>query len=55
MNFDKESKFEDFFFFFFFFLGGGGGRVGEEREGEEGDSTEKNNRFSLIFLCSCSI
>ena len=44
MNFDKESKFEDFFW--------GGG---EERGGEEGDSNQKkentkNNRYSLFFL-----
>ena len=41
MNFDKESKSEDFFFFF---LGGGGGGGGGGPK-----HTKKNNRYSLIF------
>ena len=53
MDFDKESKSEDFFFFFFFFCGGGGVGGGEKGSGE-GDSNQrkentKNNRYSLIF------
>ena len=57
MNFDKESKSEDFFFFW---GGGGGGGAGgaEEREGGGGrgfqpkkKKTQKNNRYSLI-LCA---
>ena len=36
MNFDKESKFEDFFFW-----GGGGGGGGE------GDSNRKKNRIGI--------
>ena len=42
MNFDKESKSEDFFFFFFFFLGGGGG--------ERGRGFRPEKRFSLFFF-----
>ena len=42
MNFDKESKSEDFFFFFFFFLGGGGGR--ERRREEEEDSNQNKKK-----------
>ena len=43
MNFDQESKSEDFFFFFF---GGGGG----ERGGIPTKSKQnKNNRYLLIF------
>ena len=40
MNFDKESKSEDFFFFF---LGGGGGG------GNGRGVLTKTNRYSLIF------
>ena len=51
MNFDRESKSEDFFFlfFFFFFVLGGGWGWGE-RGGEVGGSNrKKTNRYSLIF------
>ena len=49
MNFDKESKSEDFFFFF-----GGGGGGGEGVGGGEGfqpkkKENTKSNRYSLIF------
>ena len=55
MNFDKESKSEEFFS-----RGGGvgGGGVGVGRGFEpkkENTKNTKNNRYSLIFLCSCSI
>ena len=48
MNFDKESKSEDFF------LGGGWGWGEWEERGEEGDFNRKkkltkNNRYTLIF------
>ena len=48
MNFDKESKSEDFFLW-------GGGGVGERKEGGGGGvPTEKKktqkNRYSLIFV-----
>ena len=50
MNFDKESKSEDFFF------GGGGEGGGREKRGRKGVPAEKkentkNNRYSLI-LCA---
>ena len=46
MNFDKESKFEEFFFF----LGGGGGERRKREGRERGIPTgEKNNRYSLIY------
>ena len=45
MNFDKESKSEDFFFF----LGGGGGG-GRGEGGGGGFQPEKNNRYS--FFCA---
>ena len=47
MNFDKESKSEDFF------QGGGGGGVWGEREGGVSNRRKENtkkNRYSLIFV-----
>ena len=50
MNFDKESKFEDFFFFFFFFLGGGGGGGLEKNgRGRRGIQPKKTIGFRLFF------
>ena len=46
MNFDQESKSEDFFFFFFF---GGGGGGGGRRGGGRGIPTKKNSRYLVIF------
>ena len=47
--FDKESKSEDFF------VGGGGGGGGRGVEEEEKGISDRKNRYSLTFLCSCSI
>ena len=54
MNFDKESKSEEKKNFFFW-GGGGGGGGGREGEGVSDSTEKKNDRYSLIFLCSCSI
>ena len=48
MNFDKESKTEDFFFFFFFGGGGGWGGVGGGRG--EGDFRQKKIGIRLLFV-----
>ena len=41
MNFDKESKLEEFLLFFFLGVGGGGGGVGGEFGWGEGDSNQE--------------
>ena len=46
MNYDKESKSEDFFFFFFL---GGGGRERGRRGIQTGQKHKKNNRYPLFF------
>ena len=48
MNFDKESKSDEFFFFFFFGGGGGGGGGGGEQE--EGDSNRKKKKKKKIGI-----
>ena len=49
MNFDKESKSEDFFLFIYFVcVGGGGGGGGGAGFHPKKEST-KNNRYSLMF------
>ena len=55
MNFDKESKSEDFIIIIFFFWGGGGGGGGGGSWREEGYSNQnkrkyKNNTYSLFFV-----
>ena len=47
MNFDKESKSDEFFFFFFLGGGGGGGGGGEQ---EEGDSNRKKKKKKKIGI-----
>ena len=58
MNFDKESKFEEFFYFYFFLyfffiffcfvlMGGGGGGGGEGQE--EGNSDSQKISIRLLF------